>query len=112
MSNPRIASTANALADLFELSKDNLSDERLAWFAGLLTPAITEAINISSSLNHLAGIYGDSEPVNLPSESEVSNILFGLADQLDNIRALMSVVEESVYMIGERKDKAAQKQQA
>ncbi len=107
--SPRGASTSNALIDLFELSKDNLSDERLEWFAGLLTPAISEAINASSALVNLAMTQGgDNERHNLPSPCELANILFGIADQIDNIKALMGVVEESVYMIGERKKTTAE----
>lgn len=102
--NPRVASTANALTDLFELSKENLSDDRLEWFARLLTPAITEAINVSSNLVNLAMTQGgDHERHDLPSPHELANILFGIADQIDNIKALMCIVEESVYMVSERK---------
>ncbi len=109
MSNPRAASTSNALADLFELSKDNLSDERLEWFAGLLTPAISEAFNASSALSVLASAQGSNlDRYDLPSRGELANILFGITDQLDNIRTLMSVVEEASYMIGERKTALAQ----
>lgn len=106
---PKAASTSNALIDLFELSKDNLSDERLAWFAGLLTPAITEAINASSNLVNLAMTQGsDHERYDLPSPHELSNILFGIADQIDNIKALMGIVEEASYLANERKRENAQ----
>jgi len=101
--NPRIASTANALMDLFELSKDKLSDDKLEWYAGLLTPAITEAININSTINQLATAQGSLDKNDLPSPSGLADILFGLADAIDNIKALMCIVEEAHYLAGERR---------
>ncbi|MDO9170134.1 MAG: hypothetical protein Q7U18_13740 [Methylobacter sp.] len=100
--NPRILSTANALTDLFELSKNNLSDDHLKWFSGLLTPAITEAVNISGSLNSLASARVSLDGEALLSPSELANILFGLSDQIDNIRALMEIVDESIFIASQR----------
>ncbi len=102
--NLRISSTANALEDLFDLSKDNLSDDKLAWFAGLLTPAISEAFNASSALLVLATTHGSNlNRCDLPAPCELSNVLFGLADSIDNIRALMSIVEEAHYLANKRR---------
>jgi hypothetical protein len=98
-----VLSTANALLELFEHSKDSLTTEKLEWFGRLTIPAQAEIINIAKSIENLAMIHGCRDQSDLPSVNDLSCILFGLSDQITNVNAIWQIAEEASYIVGERK---------
>lgn len=98
-----VSSISNAIAELFAHSKDTLSIEQLERFKGLDTPAETELMNVVKSLESMAMIHGTTELCNLPSSEDLSCILFGLSDQLNNVIALMRMVSEAGDVIEAKK---------
>ncbi len=108
--NPSILSTANALSELFEHSKDSLPIEKLGWFSKLAEPAVTELINVNKSLENLALAHGLSDQSELPSPENMACILFGLSDQIDNIVELLKIADEAGFLVIDRQaEKAAGK---
>lgn len=99
-----IASTSNALATLWQHSKDNLSAEQHQWFSSLAEVAECEAGNIAQILTTLGCQHGDKDSYSaLPGPSELSEIFFSLAAQVNTIGTLIHIADDAAYLAREKR---------
>ena len=102
-----ILSASNALITLFNHSRDSLPKDKLEWFSNLGESAICESNNLASTLGLLAMMHSSSDKSSLPTESQLSEVLFLLSSQAEIISALVSVSSESASLLQESNVKSS-----
>lgn len=104
-----VRSASNALSELFELSKGNMTDARLQWFSEMSEAALVESNNVACTIESLATMLTTSDKSSLPGNESLAFVLYGVADQMKTISALIQIAEEAGCLMADRKSKKPEK---
>jgi hypothetical protein len=97
-----ICNAANVLRELFDHSKDALSDDKLAWARNLLDHAESESENLAGTLETLAVSFSSLDKQFVGNET-IASILWGLSNQANTIAVMVNIDQEAEYLAGTRK---------
>jgi uncharacterized heparinase superfamily protein len=90
-----IRKSSTALKNLWGLTSDTMSREKLEWFADLSFAAQIEAENIADFMNAFGVLLNGADEAFGPSKETMATIFFNLANQVETLAAMVQIGEDA-----------------